>query len=754
MLNRYLFLLIVWAPALTLAQFGFHQDTTNSNIKVIKNGVQQKLPWVGGLDFCQYSNIDLDMDGVEDVFIFDKTCNKVITFIQEGQTGVSDLKHAPQFEKVFEAIQPKLGGWVLLADYDQDNKADIFTSTSAGVAVYRNTSTVASGLSFELSKPILTTNYEGTTDLIFASQSDIPSIIDVDNDGDLDVLSFYLGACVRYYKNLSQENYGHSDSLEFKTANVCYGNFKEAPNDNTIDLNTCCDFQVTNPELVLNERPIAMHQDRHVGSTILGLDLDADDMIDLLIGDVSYSSLTMLMNGGTTPNTNSSMISQDNNFPSYDFPVHLSIFPGAFYVDVDNDNVRDLIVSPAIASGAHNFKSNWYYKNIGADDFPDFDFQQQDFLQDEMIEFGSGALPVLFDHNSDGLLDLLVAVKAQYNLANGNTISKIAYYENTGTLNAPEFTFVTDDYQGLSMINGGANWYLYPTFGDLDNDGDQDMVLGEYVGSMMYFENTAGAGNPAAFSNFFILPDVDGEAVNEGNLSVPKLVDLDRDGLLDLVLGKLNGTLSYYRNVGTPTNFEFELQTSALGNVSVSEYWTTEGMAVPEFIDVDSEYHLVIGSKSGNLHYYDNIDGNLSGSFHLVDSVLEDIHVGEFSAPAITDIDGDDKFEMFLGNERGGLTLFESSPIEELNVPEFNIELRVYPNPADHSFTIDLSEIPMSMLEQSSYELVDISGKRTLIKGGINNHNTSIDCTNLNGGIYILNIYIQHQLVTKKIILE
>ncbi len=749
---------VVFFPLMCSAQFGFEQDITNSNIEVIKDGIAQKYPWAGGLDYCHYSNIDLDLDGVDDLFIFDKTCNKILTFLQKGTTGVSDFEYAPEYEKVFESITPALYGWVLLVDYDGDGRNDIFSSAPGGGIVYRNVSTVSSGLSFELETTSLpsTLTYNGNTQAsaVYASQADIPAIVDVDGDGDLDVLAFYLGSCVRYYKNLCQETYGHSDSLFFKTVNVCYGNFEEANSTNVINLNTCCSQQPDNPESVTApERPVIDNQDRHAGSTLLGLDLDADHMTDLIIGDISYNTLTMLMNGGTAPNTNVSMVSQDNNYPSYDTPVDLPIFPGAFYVDVNNDEIRDLLVSPNSTTGANNFNGNWYYKNTGQDNFPDFEFQQDDFLQGNMIDYGTGALPVLFDHNGDGLKDLLVSIKAKYDETNGNYESKIAYYENTGTATNPQFTFVTDDYQNLSSLNGGSNLYFYPTFGDLDGDGDEEMLLGEYDGDIMIFDNIAGSGNPAVFSNGAVLTDNLGATINEGLLIVPKLVDMDRDGALDLVLGKRNGKLSYYRNTGNLTNYSFTLQTTTFGGVDVSEYWTIEGMAVPEFIDIESTYHLVIGSKSGYLHYYDDIEGNLNGNFDLVDSTLEDIYTGQYSAPAIADLDGDDKLEMILGNQRGGVGLFESVDIATIGLEELDIELNIYPNPAQKQFTIDLSQSSIQLYKKGQYSLIDITG-RQVFSSNINHSQTVVDCSNLSSGIYILKIDLGSKQITRKMIIE
>ena len=45
----------------------------NNNISVYKNGQELQNPWAGGLNFCQFSKIDLDLNGVNDLFVFDKS---------------------------------------------------------------------------------------------------------------------------------------------------------------------------------------------------------------------------------------------------------------------------------------------------------------------------------------------------------------------------------------------------------------------------------------------------------------------------------------------------------------------------------------------------------------------------------------------------------------------------------------------------------------------------------------------------------
>ena len=53
-------------------------------------------------------------------------------------------------------------------------------------------------------------------------------MVDVDNDGDVDILTFsVLGTFIYYYKNHSMENHGVPDSLDYKLQDHCWGKFHE-----------------------------------------------------------------------------------------------------------------------------------------------------------------------------------------------------------------------------------------------------------------------------------------------------------------------------------------------------------------------------------------------------------------------------------------------------------------------------------------------------------------------------------------------
>jgi len=721
------------------AQFGFERIDT---VDVIKNSITQKYPWAGGIDYGQFSNIDLNFDGVEDLFIFDRTCHKVLTFIQNGATGVVDYEYAPEYETLF----PEMSNWTLLADYDCDGDKDIFTYTIGGVRVYKNTGNSTLGLQFELAKSILKTNIYGNNVFMYVSSVDVPAILDIDNDGDLDILAFGVGgSSVEYQRNMSVETYGVCDSLEFDTGNICWGLFKESASTNAILLNEPCPGQVGTPYMELHGES----QDRHAGSTVLALDMNANGVMDLVLGDISYNTMTLLMNGGTAPNQNSAMISQDNAFPSNTIPVDLPVFPAGYHVDINNDGNRDLLVSPASTIGSENEKSVVYYSNSGPDNFPTFNYEQNDFLQENMIEFGSGSYPVFFDHNGDGLKDVLISIQGKYDANSGNQISKIAYYENTGTETTPEFTFVTDDYQDISLLGISTGLNFYPTFGDLDGDGDEDMILGEYSGYNYLFFNTGGAGNNAIFNTYSILEETDGTLIIDGVYPIPQLVDIDRDGDMDLVLGKRNGKLNFYKNIGTPTTYEFKLYTDFLGEVNVTEVGFVEGRAIPVFIDVDGEYQLVVGSKEGNLYYYDDIEDNLELSFNLVSTNTDNINIGNQSAPAIDAITNDNKLVMLLGNKRGGLGLYKSASVSDVSLQELKLNFTIYPNPSNGNFTL------IADATHSNTEIVvsDFYGK-LVYADKLNSNHKQINLSNLSSGIYMITLTQNGMSTTKKIILD
>lgn len=732
-------------PFPSQAQFLLHLDQT---VPVTWNGVQLAMPWAGGMNFCQFSPIDLDGDGDQDIFVFDRSGNEVLALINDGGANEIDYHYDPEMSSAspFNDLQQ----WALLRDYNCDGKADIYTYTTGGFAVWKNTSD-QNALSFERVDTLVRSNYVPQNANLYVTQVDLPGIADIDGDGDLDILTFSIfGSYEEYHKNLSMELYGTCDSLEFEVRNRCWGDFYENLNNNSVTLDQPCQFNVPDPEMpVLTGGLEADGRDTghgpgtgvddgsgdraHTGSTTMVLDLDGDGVMDIVLGDVSYNTLVALYNDGTV--VDSHIASQDTLFPSYDVPAEMPIFPGAFYLDVDNDGIRDMLVSPNGTSLAENHQSVWFYKNVGADDAPVFQYQMPDLFQKDMIDVGEGAYPVLFDHNGDGLMDLVVANYGYYE-PGGDYPSQFALLENTGTTSQPAFALVDADWQDMSQSGIGNG--MYPAFGDLDGDGDLDMMVGSEQGFLYYYENIA-SGPVADFQlSTLTVPNDQGQAIDVGLFATPQLFDVDGDGLLDMVIGERNGNLNYYHNVGTMNEASWHFETDSLGHVNVTEWWNVTGYSIPfMYLNSDGERELLVGSESGWIHRYKNIDNNIGGTFTELDSTFGEIKEGRNSSIVLNDIDGDGHLDAFTGNYRGGIGYWHNDIAASVaSHPYAARNLNVMPNPTDGLFTIAV-EGPTGNMD--TYTIVDTQG-RVVRQGPLTGSHTLVDLSGLSGGIYMVHV--------------
>ncbi len=664
----------------------------DDSVAVSRDGVRWENAWGGGFNSPQFSEMDLDGDGIRDLVAFERDfygCVK--TYLYHPGEG---YRYAPAYQAHF----PHMRNWMLLRDYDCDGKEDIFTSVPAGVAVYRNDSGPGPGLTFTLVTPLLQTfGLDGAVPL-FVSPPDIPAIVDVDGDGDLDILTFnVIGSTMEYHKNLSMENSGGCNELEFELRNACWGYFSEDGNNNTLRLFDTCEVNVNDPEKA----------SRHAGSTTLAIDLDGNGTRDLLIGDITYDNLVMLMNGGTP--TNASMVSQSIDFPSNSVAVDLTTFPAAYAIDVDHDGLEDLLVSPNNPKTSINYRNSWYYRNEGTGSLPVFVYQQDDFLQEGMIDLGERSYPAFVDVDNDGLADILAGSYGYYENA-GEYSSRLIYLENTGSSESPAFEIITDDYAGLAEYGFDG---IYPAFADMDDDGDPDMITGDEQGNLHFFENQAAAGEAADF----VLTQPNYMGIDAGQSAKPQLVDVDKDGLTDLLVGERGGTLLFYRNQGTPqaAAFDSEPTLAPFGAIDVMPECCT-GFAAP-FMTSDSLGNsvLYVGSEQGWLYRYSNIDGNLDGVFNLDDSLY--LHGVNITINGF-DINGDGRQEYVYGEFAGGLGLLKQGFPSNLGTEEVthmqDKAIRPYPNPVSDKLYLN---IPTDYLgHQYSVTVMDILGNKLFEK--------------------------------------
>eukprot|EP00927_Polykrikos_kofoidii_P025705 TRINITY_DN23050_c0_g1_i1.p1 TRINITY_DN23050_c0_g1~~TRINITY_DN23050_c0_g1_i1.p1 ORF type:complete len:1669 (-),score=318.77 TRINITY_DN23050_c0_g1_i1:29-5035(-) len=174
---------------------------------------------------------------------------------------------------------------------------------------------------------------------------------------------------------------------------------------------------------------------------------------------------------------------------------------------------------------------------------------------------------------------------------------------------------------------------------DWDGDGDLDVIAGMFAGTIRFYENVVGGvlverlGLDNPFNN-----------VSVNTVAMPAVVDWDRDGDLDLLVGDATGVVSYFEN------FENELLSDPVELAEVT--WE----AAPDAVDwdFDGDVDLIVGDADGKIHYFERLaDGSLEERTNELNP-FNDIDVGRSAVPRAVDLDDDKRFDLLIGSFPSG----------------------------------------------------------------------------------------------------
>jgi hypothetical protein len=156
--------------------------------------------------------------------------------------------------------------------------------------------------------------------------------------------------------------------------------------------------------------------------------------------------------------------------------------------------------------------------------------------------------------------------------------------------------------------------YSTPTMGDLDGDGLLDLIQGNGDGTITVFEQTAA--NAATFKTGMLLKNTDGTSLDVGNFAKPTMADLDGDGLLELLVGEDTGTVLRYEQTATSGTGAFTFTKTPLfaNPFGTATAGAPNGGSYPRptVADLDNNglLDVLVGSNDGTLRRYEQTTAN------------------------------------------------------------------------------------------------------------------------------------------------
>ncbi len=532
------------------------------------------------------------------------------------------------------------------ADIDGDGDQDVFMGKANGeIAFFENQGTEK--------KPnfvLLTQQYKAIFELrkkgkkikvwnqIDVGENSAPFLVDIDNDGDYDLFIGSNDGRIWQFENQGNNLIPVFKLITPKFENILVGK-NSAPVFYDVNLQRKFDLLIGTVDgkvwLFYNEgtrfkpdfkskeptKVVDFGLETHASPSLFDWDNDQD--LDMLVGQKN-GTLSLYINEG------------DRFFPNWKLKedkfqqIDIGGESAPVFVDLDHDQDPDMVI------GSANPTVSYYENRIQGGNHVLWNITTNLFHFNKLVITGNRASIAAGDLDGDKDLDLIVGEKT------GN----LNYFENKTKTNVPDWELITEDLIFMTGMENSA-----PTLGDLDQDGDLDLLIGDKQGRIAFVENTGNKNSPK-----WQLRDKTYFRIDVGSNAVPRLLDIDKDGDLDLLIGNFTGRVILYLNKGTPKEPLFALEATRFASAKA------ERNAVPSFFDWNQDQlpDLILGDAQGKLQLYLNPgpDAKDTVNWPLDTEPLSTFDVSALSHPIFDDFDGDGAPDLLIGNEEGDFLLY------------------------------------------------------------------------------------------------
>jgi len=586
------------------ANLAFSQEVVwQREYGAIVNGELMENAYSGGdygIYWPRHTFVDIDNDQDVDLFIGSRNGN-IYHYRNNGDQTNPNWSLVTEF---YNSIDVGYNAAPTFCDIDADRDFDMFIGNGyyagegGNIIFYRNVGTPDSASWFWETDSLA---------MLDAYDYSVPTFADIDADGDFDLFVGSGWATIYFCRNI--------------------GNPQHAIWDSDIDTN------YAETEFKYKNTP-----------TFIDIDMDGD--LDLFTGN-SYGHLYFYENIGTSKNAVWSL--RTKNYAGVDYGgldyeglfLYVDDYTAPAFADIDGDGDVDLFVSESVGHHGDIGSSLNFYRNVGNQKAPLWFWETSNYvILDNTIDISSFSVPTFADIDNDGDADMFI----------GKFQGFISFYRNNGNSLIPNWCLETEGYNEIKVNN-----YSAPCFADIDADNDLDLFVRSNRGTIYFYQND---GSPDNASWNLIT-----EQYNSISATALTFVDIDADYDLDLFIGNYDGTIKFYQNDGTPENASWNFITDIYDSINVG----FPCKPIFADIDDDGDFDLFIGNtyrpyggSYGGLYFYRNNGDSSSANFLFITDYFNSIDVGKHSTPTFVDIDADGDLDLFVGEQDGGINFWRN----------------------------------------------------------------------------------------------